>query len=41
MVSVYSARLIEALVWVTRGGRRVPFTIPTELRQTWGVNWKA
>jgi hypothetical protein len=41
VVSIYSARLIEALVWVTRGGRRIPFTIPTELRQTWGVNWKA
>ena len=36
---VLSRKLIEALVWTERGGKRIPFTIPTELRQQWGVNW--
>jgi hypothetical protein len=35
----FGRRLIEALLVVSRVGERPPFSIPTELRQTWGVNW--
>ena len=38
---VFSRKLLEAIIWVGRGGKRIPFTIPTELRQAWGVNWTA
>jgi hypothetical protein len=38
---IFSRKLIEGLVLVGRGGRRVAFHIPTELRQTWGINWVA
>jgi hypothetical protein len=38
---VFSRRLIESFLWVERGGKRIPFTIPTELRQVWGINWTA
>jgi len=31
--------LINSIVLVERGGNRPTFTIPTELRQQWGVNW--
>jgi hypothetical protein len=31
--------LINSIVLVQRGGNRPTFTIPTELRQQWGVNW--
>ena len=31
--------LIEGIMLVGRGGKRIPFTIPTELLQQWGVNW--
>jgi hypothetical protein len=31
--------LIEAIVYVERGGNRPSFTIPVELRQQWGINW--
>jgi cytochrome c553 len=24
-----------------RGGKHIPFTVPTELLQAWGVNWVA
>ena len=37
----FSRRLIEGIVLVGRGGNRIPFDIPTELKQTWGVNWTA
>jgi ER-bound oxygenase mpaB/B'/Rubber oxygenase, catalytic domain len=36
---LFSRQLMDGIVWVGRGGKRIPFTIPTELRQTWGVNW--
>jgi hypothetical protein len=36
---LFGRALIEGIVFVGRGGNRVPFTIPTELLQTWGVNW--
>ena len=38
---IFSRKLIEGLVLVGRGGQRVAFRIPTELRQTWGINWVA
>ncbi len=31
--------LIEAVVYVERGGNRPSFSIPAQLRQQWGVNW--
>jgi len=31
--------LLKALLFVDRGGNRPTFSIPTELRQKWGVNW--
>ncbi|MFN7992945.1 MAG: oxygenase MpaB family protein [Bryobacteraceae bacterium] len=37
----FSRSLIDGIVWVGRGGQRIPFTIPTELRQAWSVNWTA
>jgi len=37
--AMFSRRLIEGLLFASRGGQRAPFSIPTELRQTWGVNW--
>ncbi len=36
---LFGRALIEGIVLVGRGGNRVPFTIPTELLQTWGINW--
>ena len=36
---IFSRKLIEGLIFAGRGGKRIPFTIPTELRQAWGVNW--
>ena len=38
---IFSRKLIEGLIFAGRGGKRIPFTIPTELRQAWGVNWTA
>ena len=38
---IFSRKLIEGLEFAARGGKRVPFTLPTELRQAWGVNWTA
>ena len=37
----FSRRLIEGILLANRGGHRIPFDIPTELRQTWGLNWTA
>lgn len=34
-----SRALVQGLLLANRGGQRVPFQIPTELRQVWGVNW--
>jgi hypothetical protein len=36
---LFGRALIEGIVLVGRGGNRVPFTIPTELLQTSGINW--
>ena len=41
LAEIFSRKLLDAIVWVGRGGKRIPFTIPTELRQAWGVNWTA
>ncbi|PWT99427.1 MAG: DUF2236 domain-containing protein [Terriglobia bacterium] len=41
LAEIFSRKLIDGLLWVARGGKRIPFTIPTELRQAWGVNWTA
>jgi hypothetical protein len=38
---LFGRALIEGIVLVGRGGKRVPFTVPTELLQQWGVNWVA
>ena len=38
---IFSRKLIEGLLLVGRGGQRIAFRIPTELRQTWGINWVA
>ena len=35
---LFGRALIEGIVYVGRGGQRIPFTVPTELLQTWGVN---
>jgi hypothetical protein len=37
----FGRALIEGIVLVGRGGKRIPFTVPTELLQAWGVNWVA
>ncbi len=34
----FSRRLIEGILLANRGGHRIPFDIPAELRQTWGLN---
>jgi hypothetical protein len=31
--------LIESMAYVERGGSRPAFSIPTDLREQWGVNW--
>ena len=38
---LFGRALIQGIVLVGRGGKRIPFTIPTELLQAWGVNWVA
>ena len=38
---LFGRALIEGIVLVGRGGKRIPFTVPTELLQVWGVNWVA
>lgn len=34
-----SRAFVQGLLLANRGGQRLPFHIPTELRQVWGVNW--
>ncbi len=38
---LFGRALIEGIMLVGRGGNRIPFTVPTELLQQWGVNWMA
>ncbi|MBL9106744.1 MAG: hypothetical protein JNL82_37830 [Myxococcales bacterium] len=35
-----SGLMLNGLRLANRGPRRVPFRIPTELRQVWGENWR-
>lgn len=37
--TVFSRKLVESILLVGRGGTRVSFDLPNDLRQTWGVNW--
>jgi hypothetical protein len=36
---VFARALIQGIMLVERQGKQIPFSIPTELLQTWGVNW--
>jgi hypothetical protein len=36
---LFSRALLEGMLLVARGSRGVTFSIPTELLQTWGINW--
>jgi uncharacterized protein (DUF2236 family) len=41
LVEIFSQSLIRGFVWVERGGNKPAFSIPTALRETWGVDWVA
>jgi hypothetical protein len=34
---LFGRKLLEGIVWVSRGGERPPFRIPDSLRETWKV----
>jgi len=36
---MFARVLIQGIILVERQGKQIPFSIPTELLQTWGVNW--
>lgn len=36
----FGGLFIEGIMFANRGGQRLGFNIPTELRQVWGVNWR-
>jgi hypothetical protein len=36
----FSRALIQGIMLVERQGKAIPFRIPTELLETWGVNWQ-
>jgi len=36
---LFARALIQGILLVERDGKQIPFAIPTELLQTWGVNW--
>jgi hypothetical protein len=36
----FARALIQGILFVERQGKPVPFSIPAELLQTWGVNWQ-
>lgn len=38
LASFFGRKLIEGLCWVERGGERVQFAMPKELREAWGVS---
>lgn len=40
LVALVSRHLLEGLQFTARGGNRPSFSIPTELRQRWGINWR-
>jgi hypothetical protein len=37
LVELIGRKIVEGLVWVNRGPERVPFRLPTQLRETWDV----
>jgi hypothetical protein len=37
---LFGRALIQGILLLSRGGNRIPFTIPTELLQQWGINWR-
>jgi hypothetical protein len=37
LVGLFGRKLVEGLVWVNRGPARVPFRLPTALRESWDV----
>jgi hypothetical protein len=37
LVGMFGRRLIEGLFWVNRGPERLPFRLPTTLRESWNV----
>jgi hypothetical protein len=37
---LFARALIQGIILVERQGKQIPFSIPTELLQTWGVNWR-
>ncbi len=37
LTAVFSRKLIEAVVWVERGGKRSPFQIPSQFQMQWGL----
>jgi ER-bound oxygenase mpaB/B'/Rubber oxygenase, catalytic domain len=39
VAQILGRQLVQAIVFVERSGNRPSFSIPAELRQTWGVNW--
>ncbi len=38
VLTIFSSKLMEALEWVARDGKRVPFAMPPSLRDEWKVN---
>ena len=41
LMEIFSQSLIRGFVWVERGGNKPAFSIPTAMRETWGVDWVA
>jgi hypothetical protein len=42
LTELFGRRLVEGLFWVNRGPERVPFRLPTVLRESWDVRgWEA
>ncbi len=37
LVELIGRKIVEGLVWVNRGPERVPFRLPTQLRESWDV----
>ncbi|MDY7230098.1 oxygenase MpaB family protein [Hyalangium rubrum] len=37
LVSLVGRRMLDGLVWINRGPERLPFRIPSALRESWGV----
>lgn len=38
---LFGRAFLHGLLFAFRGARRQPFDLPTELRQEWGMNWRA